>query len=136
MSGYSESQIEALKAYIAVSGDASEICKKAVLWLIDQSGNLSKAVRTKMIDQIGEEITRGIGDMNSCGGTTPLGSFLAEQEIEAYFSSCTTGKNDQEEVTWEMEISLQSTWGEEYRAQEVEEIPFDFEAIKAVVLPT
>ena len=127
MSGYPESKIEALKKFIAASEDTSELCKKVVLWLIEQSDGLTKPVKTSTTDKrMGQDMAFGVHDMDSSLCSTHLSNYLKQEGIKAYFTSCSTKKG------WHVIIC--PDWP--FSFSEAEEILFDLEAINAVVLPS
>lgn len=72
-----EEKVAALKRYLAESSDASEYCKRLVIWLIETTDGLTSAVKCSVpIAAIGfnrtQEVRYGIHDMNSDNGTTRL----------------------------------------------------------------
>lgn len=69
-------QMEALKRFISVSKDISDFGKKAVIYLLNQSENLSLPVRMSMPGKIGREVQNGVHAMCSANCRTQIGFFF------------------------------------------------------------
>lgn len=66
-------KLEVLKRLIVASDDASDFCKRALIWLIDQTDGLTREVEMWVEDSIFRgEVLRGIHDMTSSLGRTKL----------------------------------------------------------------
>lgn len=77
--------IDAFKAYIISSPDATELCKQAMCYLIDCSDNLTKSSRIKMVHH-GREIALGVNDMNLSNCNTVLSNFLKRNGYNICFA--------------------------------------------------
>lgn len=116
----SDKNVRHLKCYIVASYDASRICKRAILWLIDQTDNLSKPCqvvvdRERCSKNVGENIIFGVHDMNSPGGNTQLCEFMESIGCRFDFRSSHNSKKHRMRVY--------------FGGYDGSEIPFDWEAI-------
>ena len=72
-----DAKIVELKRFIAASRDASDLCKKAVFHLINQSCGLTKGIHMGIAGStLGREIGFGVHNMNSQNRNTLLDEFL------------------------------------------------------------
>lgn len=73
-----DEQMKALKDFILEAKDGREFTKKVVLWLIDQTANLTEPVLLIFDDMLdmGHEAAIGVQRMNSSSGQTHLATFM------------------------------------------------------------
>ena len=120
MKKITNSQILALKKFIALSEDASDFAKKVAIFLIGKSGNLEKFVNMK-IDTIEkkdqEDIVYGIQNMNSSSNGTRLDLFMSGTGTKLRFYVHGSG------------ICLT-----DYKSTKFKEIKFDKKKINAITL--
>ena len=72
----SYAQMEALKLFISVSGDISDFAKKAVIFLLSQTENLSLPVHLCIPGKLGREVQNGVHYMRSINGKMHICYFL------------------------------------------------------------
>lgn len=83
-----DEQMVKIRRYIIKSPDASDFAKKAVLWLLRKSENLTKPVSLSFArrhESCTIEVCKGIHDMDSANGQTRLSDFLKELGINEMF---------------------------------------------------
>lgn len=129
----SEEIIEELKRKIVTSRDSGKACKKAVLWLIDQSNSLERSCLS-FIDlgavslETGSGIIDGIHSMNSLLRTTRLDDWFKRQEISACLKSLWSRSKMR---IW---IAVKEDSDEYGYGKNMSEIPFDWAAIQKIDL--
>jgi hypothetical protein len=65
-------QVEFLEYLIWRSRDASDVVRKLLIWLLRQTNRLTMCVFVNCPPEICKEVSYGLHDMCSCGGTTHL----------------------------------------------------------------
>jgi len=129
----SDETVLELKQFIAKSPDISEWGKKAVLYLINHTDNLSKLVfmmiprDKKELKKLAEQAAYGVHNMNSSVCKTHLGSFLEEKGIRGHFIGSDYGRAFM--AIWFTDKSLGFDDGR------LELIEFDEETINKIKLP-
>jgi len=84
----SDSRVQFLRELIARSKDVYDFTKKALIFLVDQSENLSKPVHMCIVDEkIGEEIAEGVREMINDKGNTKLNFYLKKMGTPMMFSA-------------------------------------------------
>jgi len=73
-----DQQMESLREFIRRAKDGSEFAKQALLWLLEQTDNLTKPVLLLFDNRCieGRGVARGVHDMVSSEGITHLGNFI------------------------------------------------------------
>ena len=71
-----EFQMKALEKFVVASHDGTEFAKKAILFLLRHSENLTKSVSLSAFGPLADEMQDGAHDMNSCNGTTRIDLFF------------------------------------------------------------
>ena len=83
-----DKQRRALELVVARSVDATELGKKAVIWLLRQSHDVSRnVVATFSAQQGAKQIADSVHDMLSSGGSTHLGERIALMGVRFWISS-------------------------------------------------
>ncbi len=131
-------QLAALKNFIAVSKDATEFARKAIIWMIDQSDRLTVPVALSIDGShqaLAEEVACGAHDMNSSHASTRIGLFLDGMGSPMFLYShegCYVGS------VFDVKAKGLTTWlSPELFSEELfkpEVLSFDIEAIRAVKL--
>lgn len=85
----SQKDFQALRRFIINSPDADEFTKKAILWLLDQTDNLSlpAALHFPAESEIGYKAAQDVHSMNCGSGKTRISKFLNEIRDETYIGS-------------------------------------------------
>jgi hypothetical protein len=120
--------IERIKQHIAASPEASEYCKKAVCYLIDQSRRFTRPVKILFQDDLKRrrELIDGVHDMKS-NGKTELNIFVSQQSgcERVRFRPWANAAGG-----YGIGISINADWGT------FEEVEYDPSLIEQVVLPS
>lgn len=107
----SDEKIMALKRYIVASPDASDLCKKACLFIIDHTQDLSKSIVFPNIPldddnyQKYDEVVDGLHDMGSSGRKTRLHDYMKDQGFSGFITYSPRGYlahgyNDVKNITY------------------------------------
>jgi hypothetical protein len=83
-------QMQALEEYIALSPDGTDFGRKAMIWLLRQSENLTKSVAASFPEQelgsLASEVELTEHNMGSAGGKTHLSRFMRGMGTHVGFS--------------------------------------------------
>jgi hypothetical protein len=74
-----DDQMEELRRYISASPDATETTKKILLWMLDQTENLSIPVEltfSSALEAPGKQVVADVHDMVSVTGKTHIQNFI------------------------------------------------------------
>lgn len=81
-------QMGALEKTIGRSKDATDLAKRAIIWALRQTDNLSKPVALSipahLHAELAQQMAHGAHDMVSANGSTDLGTFLNGMGTEMY----------------------------------------------------